>query len=77
MASVIASPNDTRAYRHVVLDNGLKVLLISDPETDKSAAAMDVAIGLLDDYFVLAKETVDFVIRCATKLTRVIGSVLQ
>ena len=27
------------------LENGLKILLISDPETDKAAAAMDVHIG--------------------------------
>jgi hypothetical protein len=25
--------------------NGMKILLISDPETDKAAAAMDVHIG--------------------------------
>jgi insulysin len=29
----------------VELENGLKILLISDPETDKAAAAMDVHIG--------------------------------
>lgn len=39
------SPNDHREYRALVLDNGLKVLLISDPETEKAAAAMDVDAG--------------------------------
>ena len=34
------SPNDRRDYRYMTLDNQLKVLLVSDPETDKSAAAL-------------------------------------
>jgi hypothetical protein len=34
-----------RLYRGVELVNGMKILLISDPETDKAAAAMDVHIG--------------------------------
>ena len=38
--------SDDRSYRHLRLPNGLQVLLISDPATDKSAAAMDVNIGL-------------------------------
>lgn len=36
---------DERDYRHLTLDNGLQVLLISDPNADKSAAALDVHIG--------------------------------
>ena len=44
-AEVIKSPNDHRSYESLVLDNGLKVLLISDPETDKAAAALDVNVG--------------------------------
>ena len=39
------SPNDTRDYRGLILKNQLKVLLISDPETDESAAAMRVNVG--------------------------------
>ena len=27
------------------LDNGMKVILISDPEADKSAASLDVGVG--------------------------------
>ncbi|XP_014486438.1 PREDICTED: insulin-degrading enzyme-like [Dinoponera quadriceps] len=46
---IIKSTNDNRLYRILELTNKLKVLLISDPMTDKSAAAMDVNIGYLDD----------------------------
>jgi len=41
------SEEDKRFYRGIELTNGMKVLLISDPTTDKSSAAMDVNIGLL------------------------------
>ena len=40
---------DKRTYRNLVLANGMKVLLISDPQTDKAAAALDVASGSGDD----------------------------
>jgi secreted Zn-dependent insulinase-like peptidase len=43
--SVKRSPSDDRAYRYLRLDNGLQVLLISDPKTDKSAASMNVNVG--------------------------------
>ena len=42
---IIKSPADQRDYRYLTLDNGLKVLMISDPKADKSAAAMDVSVG--------------------------------
>ncbi|WP_281560000.1 insulinase family protein [Thalassomonas sp. RHCl1] len=42
---IIKSPADQRDYRYLTLENGLKVLLISDPRADKSAAAMDVSVG--------------------------------
>ena len=42
---IIKSPNDRRDYRALMLDNELRVLLISDPEADKAAAAMDVNAG--------------------------------
>ena len=45
LSNVIASPNDQREYRHIQLSNKLDVLLISDPETDKSAASLDVYVG--------------------------------
>lgn len=39
------SPNDHRQYRYIRLPNGLQALLISDPTTDKAAAALDVNVG--------------------------------
>ncbi|KAK7013174.1 hypothetical protein SK128_000792, partial [Halocaridina rubra] len=42
--SVIKSEEDQRQYRALILENELKVLLISDTTTDKSAAALDVHI---------------------------------
>ncbi len=42
---VIKSENDKRSYRYLVLDNQLRVLLISDATTEKSAAALDVNVG--------------------------------
>ncbi|PIE25281.1 MAG: peptidase M16 [Neptuniibacter caesariensis] len=44
-ATVEKSPNDLKQYRSLVLDNQLRVLLISNPATDKAAAAMNVAVG--------------------------------
>ncbi|XP_074640666.1 insulin-degrading enzyme-like [Tubulanus polymorphus] len=49
--SIIKPQNDKRGYRGLELSNGMKVLLISDPETDKSSAAMDVHIGHMMDPF--------------------------
>jgi insulysin len=43
--AVIKSQSDQRDYRYIKLENGLKILLISDPTTDKSAAAMDISVG--------------------------------
>lgn len=43
--SVVKSAGDNRSYRGLELSNHMKVLLVSDPTTDKSAAAMDVDIG--------------------------------
>jgi secreted Zn-dependent insulinase-like peptidase len=42
---IAKSPRDTREYRSLVLDNGLKVLLISDPTTEMAAASLDVGVG--------------------------------
>lgn len=49
LAAPIQSPNDPRAYESLRLDNGLQVLLISDPDTDKAAAALDVNVGSSSD----------------------------
>ena len=43
------SPNDTRDYRYLELVNGLKVVLISDLEADKSAASLTAFRGSFHD----------------------------
>lgn len=43
--NIIKSQEDKRLYRGLELANHMKVLLVSDPTTDKSAAALDVNIG--------------------------------
>ncbi len=40
---------DDREYDFIVLENQLKVLLISDPKADKAAASLDVHVGSSDD----------------------------
>lgn len=46
---VTRSPNDDRDYEYRVLDNGLSVLLVSDPAADKAAASLVVDAGWFDD----------------------------
>ncbi|MFT5482461.1 MAG: insulysin [Halieaceae bacterium] len=41
----IKSPNDSDEYRYLTLDNGLRVMLVSDPDADKAAASLDVNVG--------------------------------
>jgi insulysin len=43
------SPNDQREYLALTLSNRLEVLLISDPNSDKASAALDVYVGSADD----------------------------
>ena len=43
--NVIKSDGDDRHYRALELGNGMRVFLVSDPDTEKSSAAMDVYIG--------------------------------
>lgn len=43
------SPNDHRRYQALRLDNGLRLLLIEDPDADKSAASLAVNTGHFDD----------------------------
>ena len=45
----VKSPNDNNEYRYITLENELQVLLISDPETKKAAAALDVMVGSGDN----------------------------
>ena len=42
-------PLDQSEYRRFVLDNGMKVLLVSDPRFNKSAAAVHVKVGHLSN----------------------------
>ena len=43
------SPNDANLYRYLQLDNGLRVLLVSDKSANKAAASLNVAVGSGDD----------------------------
>lgn len=43
------SKNDDREYRAFTLDNGLKVLVIRDKDTDLAAAALSVQVGSFQD----------------------------
>lgn len=40
---------DERAYRGVILQNGLRVMLVSDPSTNLSAVSLGVACGSSSD----------------------------
>lgn len=43
--NVHKSDNDSREYRYLTLSNQLRVLLVSDPGAEKSAAALNVHVG--------------------------------
>lgn len=45
----VKAPTDTAEFRHVVLENGLRVLLVSDAKFNKSGAALAVSVGQIDD----------------------------
>lgn len=49
IAEITTSPNDKRAYKAIRLANEIEVVLVSDPATEKSAAALSVGTGLLFD----------------------------
>lgn len=52
--NIIRPPNDKRLYRGLILNNEMKVLLISDPTTNKCAASMTTGVGeLLSRYFLI------------------------
>jgi len=46
---IVKSRSDKREYRGLILPNRMKVMLVSDPTTDKSAASMDVHVGSMSD----------------------------
>ena len=43
------SRNDERTYKYLTLQNGMKVLLCSDPTTDMAGAALEVSVGHFSD----------------------------
>ncbi len=45
----VVAPTDTAVFRRFVLDNGLKVLLVSDTKFNKSGASLVVNVGQIDD----------------------------
>ncbi|KAJ9089924.1 metalloprotease [Entomophthora muscae] len=47
--TIVKSASDDREYLGLVLLNGMKVLLVSDPKTGSAAASMDVAVGYMAD----------------------------
>ncbi len=44
-ADISKSPEDDKQYRYLVLDNAMKVLLVSDPSADKAGVSLDVNVG--------------------------------
>ncbi|CAK8675757.1 unnamed protein product [Clavelina lepadiformis] len=46
---VAKSASDLRNYRGLKLQNGMKIMLVSDSNTDKAAASMDVNVGSMCD----------------------------
>lgn len=48
MVEVVKPAVDKLRYRCVVLDNDIRITLVSDPEADKAAAAMDVRLELTE-----------------------------
>lgn len=44
-AAIIKSQNDNREYQYLTLENGLRVLLISDSNADVAAVSLDVFVG--------------------------------
>lgn len=46
---LILPPTEDRPHRYFTLQNGLEVIVVSDPGADKAAASMDVGVGHLSD----------------------------
>lgn len=46
---IVKSSRDKNSYKYLTLENGLKVVVVSYPDTDTAAAALTVGIGSLDD----------------------------
>jgi Secreted/periplasmic Zn-dependent peptidases, insulinase-like len=48
-STLIKSINDYREYKYITLDNGIKVVVISDPKIEVSHAVMRVNVGSMHD----------------------------
>ena len=48
-SEIVKSPIDNREYSSILLDNQLEIMLVSDPSIEKSAAALSVAVGSLQE----------------------------
>lgn len=46
---IYTSPNDNREYRALELENGIRVVLVSDSQAEKSGAALAVAVGSMQN----------------------------
>ena len=46
--SLVVSPSDKRAYDTIQLENGIDVVLVSDPWAEKSAAALSIQVGSIN-----------------------------
>ncbi|PAA70440.1 hypothetical protein BOX15_Mlig002690g1, partial [Macrostomum lignano] len=46
---VVKSPEDKHSYRALVLSNGIRVMLVSDSEADRSAASLCVLAGSINE----------------------------
>ncbi|WP_191600341.1 insulinase family protein [Marinomonas algicola] len=49
MTQISKSKNDKSLYKSLVLENGLRVLLVSDPIAEKSSASLSVNVGSFQD----------------------------
>ncbi len=45
----VTAPTDTAVFRRFTLENGLRVLLVSDPKFNKSGASLVTNTGQIDD----------------------------
>jgi protease-3 len=48
-SEIVKSPMDSREYTSIILNNQLEIMLVSDPSIEKSAAALSVAVGSLQE----------------------------
>lgn len=43
------SPNDIRSYQYLELENGLKAIVVQDPQAIKSACSLEISVGSFDE----------------------------